>query len=227
MRKQRPRGSTTREAVVEAALALVDEVGIGALTLRGVAQRVGAPPMSLYTHFSKKEELLDLMYAEIVRLMWVDAGHATWQEELFALCRRVRQVLVQHPHWAPLLSRPTPPPARVPLRERLLELLTRDGMPLTEAFVAVRNASLVALGLTLVEISLRDPEGKSSVAARLEQQKTVNEAQTSDDEEPLSREAIKELPRFDLSDNFDAAIRAFVAGVAASRAPAESRRGAL
>lgn len=227
MRKQRPRGSTTREAVVEAALALVDDFGIEALTLRGVAQRVGAPPMSLYTHFRKKEELLDLMYAEVVRLMWVDAGHAVWQEELFALSRQVRQVLVQHPHWAPLLSRPTPPPARVPLRERLLELLTRDGIPLTDAFVAVRNAVLVALGLTLVEIGLRDPEGKSSIAARLQRQKSVNEAQTSDDEEPLSREAIKESPHFDLSDNFDAAIRAFITGVAASRASAERVRGAL
>ena len=67
MRRQRPRGTTRPEAVVDAALKVVDEVGVDGLTIRAVAGLVGAPPMSLYTHFDNKEGLLDFMNAEISR----------------------------------------------------------------------------------------------------------------------------------------------------------------
>ena len=213
MRTQRPRGSTTREAVVEAALAVVDQVGVDELTLRGVARRAGVPPMSLYSHFDNKKGLLDLMYAEVARRLYADGGHPTWQAELVALCHQVRRILLEHPRWAPLLSRPARPPLRVPLRERLLALLTRDGVPLSDALVAVANAGLVSLGLTLVELSLRDSEGKSSLAAQFEHLKNTNEPPSSNDEEPLSSEAIRQAARFELSAHFDAAIRAFIAGV--------------
>jgi AcrR family transcriptional regulator len=214
MRKQRPRGSTTREAVVNGALAVADDVGIEALTLRAVAERVGAPPMSLYSHFASKEQLLDLMYAEVVRHLYADSGHPTWQAELVALCHQVRRVLLQHPHWAPLLARPAPQPSPMPLRERLLSLLTSDGMPIVDALLTVSNAGLVALGLTLVELNLRDPEGRSSVTARFDLLKTSSVHMPSN-EEPLTREAVTATRGFELSDNFDAAIRAFVAGVSA------------
>jgi hypothetical protein len=120
-----------------------------------------------------------------------------------------------------LLSRPAPPPLHVPLRERLLALLTRDGLSVDDAFVAVTNAGLVSIGLTLVELSLRDSKGESSLAARFKHLKASSAKPSSSDEEPLSREAIKGTACFDLSDNFDAAVRAFVAGVAAGRSVVE------
>ena len=217
MRKQRPRGSTTRQAVVEAALAVVDDVGTEAFSLRAVARRVGVAPMSLYTHFANKDELLDLMYAEVARRLYADAGHSTWQAEFVALCHQVRRVLLQHPRWTSLLSRPAPP-LRVPLRERLLALLTSDGVPVREAFIAVSNAGLVSLGLTLVELTLRDSEGKSSLETRFYRLKNQSERPSPNGEDPLTHKAVAESDRFDLSDNFDAAIRAFIAGVAAGGA---------
>jgi len=225
MRKQRPRGSITREAVVEAALAVVDDVGIDALALRGVARRVGAPPMSLYSHFAKKAELLDLMYADVARRLYADAGHSTWQAALVALGHQVRRVLLHHPGRAPLLARTAPPPSIVPLRERLLVLLTKDGVPLKDAFVAVSNAGLVALGLTLVELSLRDSQGNSSLEGRFERLKSSSQPPSDTGEDPLTREAVNGSGRFDLSDNFGAAIEAFVAGVAASRSHTQSSTG--
>src|SRR6187455_63643 len=133
MRKQRPRGTTTREAVVNAALKVADRLGLEALTIRGVAEEVSAPPMSLYVHFANKNQLLDLMYAEVSRRMYEDDHLPTWQGELFRLCQRVRGVLIEHPNWASLLSRPTPPLA-VPMRERVLALMVADGMSEAQAF---------------------------------------------------------------------------------------------
>jgi DNA-binding transcriptional regulator YbjK len=47
MRKQRPRGTITRDAVVSAGLVVADRDGVEQLTIRAVADQVGAPAMSL------------------------------------------------------------------------------------------------------------------------------------------------------------------------------------
>jgi TetR/AcrR family tetracycline transcriptional repressor len=59
----------SKAAVVERALALADELGLEALTIRRLAQDLGVTPMALYWHFRSKEELLaglgDQVWAEI------------------------------------------------------------------------------------------------------------------------------------------------------------------
>src|SRR5689334_14514452 len=165
MRNQRPRGTTTSEAVLSAALAIVDRAGIDGLTIRAVARQVGAPPMSLYSHFSNKEELLDLMYGEIVRRMYIDQGLPTWQEELFALCKHIRSVLLEHPRWTPLLARPVSP-VSVPVRERILALMAKGGMAPELAFTALSGAALSSMGFVLTELTLRNSQGTTDVEQR-------------------------------------------------------------
>ena len=53
--------SLSRERIVEEALALLDEEGEEALSMRRLAQRLGASTMSTYHHVSDKETLLDLV----------------------------------------------------------------------------------------------------------------------------------------------------------------------
>jgi AcrR family transcriptional regulator len=57
------RPALTRDRIVEAAIALVDEGGPDALTMRAVAERLDAGAMSLYRHVSGREKLLDLVLA--------------------------------------------------------------------------------------------------------------------------------------------------------------------
>jgi AcrR family transcriptional regulator len=170
MRKQRPRGSITREAVVNAALSVTDRDGVERLTIRAVSDVVGAPPMSLYTHFANKNELLDLMYAEISRRMYAYEGHATWQGELLALCHRVRALLTEHPRWVALLARPAPPLA-VPLRESILSLMVSDGMTASDALMGLSSAVLATIGLVLVDQALTKPDGGSTIDERFERLK--------------------------------------------------------
>ena len=58
-----------RNAVLEAGLALADEAGLAAVTLRRLADRLAVTPMALYRHVAGKEDLLDgmadLLYAEL------------------------------------------------------------------------------------------------------------------------------------------------------------------
>jgi len=137
--------------------------------------------MTLYHHFANKDGLVDLMHAEVASRLCADAGQPTWRAEFISLCHQVRRILIDHPRWVPLISRPATLTS-MPPRERLLTLLTADGMSATGASVAISNAGLIAAGLTLIELTYRDSE-----------------------------------PRFDFSENFDVAIRAFVDGIAVSK----------
>jgi AcrR family transcriptional regulator len=161
-RRQRPRGSVTREAVVFAALAVLDRIGPEALTIRNVARQVGAPPMSLYTHFSTKQELLELMAGEISKHLYLDEGHPTWQAGLDALCRRVYEAFLAHPHWSPLLARGRPS-LEAPLRERLLAMMVADGMQPEQAFRVLSSAVLSTTGFVTAEHTWR-----TAVATRAE-----------------------------------------------------------
>lgn len=211
MRKQRPRGSTTRQIVVEAALALVDEHGLESLTIRRVAERVGAPPMSLYTHFSNKSELLDLMYVELAHRMYRDQGYDVWQAELLALCQRMRALLLEHPNWAPLLSR-SATPLHIPLRERVLSMMMDDGASSEHGLRALTSAILLSMGLALVELTFRTPDGESAVEKRFGK---IREwvASTEGEDQAASREAFTRMPRFRLDDMFEFTAHALIEGL--------------
>ena len=51
----------TRAKLIAAAVAIADDEGLGALSLRGVAAKIGVPVMSLYRHVENKDELLRWM----------------------------------------------------------------------------------------------------------------------------------------------------------------------
>ncbi|HEY6597406.1 MAG TPA: TetR family transcriptional regulator, partial [Asanoa sp.] len=53
-----PRTALNRERVVRAAVALADEAGLEALSMRKLGQRLGVEAMSLYNHVANKDDLL-------------------------------------------------------------------------------------------------------------------------------------------------------------------------
>jgi len=125
-----PRRKTERTAVVDAALALADREGLDSVTIRGVADEVGVAPMSLYTHFDKKEELIDFMFARLLERIFETADPLTWQEGLEAGARSARATLQAHPSWIPLLTRTAVPVSSLRPFERELKLMRKDGLTL-------------------------------------------------------------------------------------------------
>ena len=94
--------------MVEAAFELADADGLDALTVRAVATRLDAKPMSLYRHVANKDELLDAlverMYAEFET---PDPQLPDWRAELRHRASSVREVLVRHP-WSIALIETAP-----------------------------------------------------------------------------------------------------------------------
>ena len=54
-----PRAPLSRDRVLQAALALADEGGVEALSMRRLGQALGVEAMSLYKHVADKEAILD------------------------------------------------------------------------------------------------------------------------------------------------------------------------
>ena len=61
-----PRVPLSRERVLRAAVALADEHGVEAISMRRIAGELGVVPMALYKHVSSKDELLDGMIDVVV-----------------------------------------------------------------------------------------------------------------------------------------------------------------
>ena len=167
--------------------------------------------MSLYTHFSNKEELLDLMYSEVSRRLYADTGHDTWQEELLALVHQVRRELLEHPRWTSLLARPAPPLA-VASGERLLRMLTDAGMSPELSLRTMSAAVVSAVGLTLVELNFREPEGESAFGKRFERLKSWREDDVPQPESAATRAGFSSLARLDLTETFGFAMQSLVDG---------------
>jgi AcrR family transcriptional regulator len=123
----------TRDVVLAEALALGDEGGYDAVTIRGVADRVGVTPMALYRHVGDKEGLLDgladVLYAE---LRIPDLAEDWWQG-LAGLARSTRAVLLEHPWAVPLFSRPLAGPNSLALGSALAAALRSAGFSRGEA----------------------------------------------------------------------------------------------
>ncbi|MGP3756776.1 transcriptional regulator, TetR family [Streptomyces sp. LamerLS-316] len=93
-----------RERIVAAAIALADEGGLAAVSLRKVAARLEAGPMRLYRYISTKEELFDLMVDEVQSEILPEKQPGDWREALRVLAHRTRQAALRHEWLADLLG---------------------------------------------------------------------------------------------------------------------------
>lgn len=101
---QGPRG-LDKDAIVAAALALLEDVGEAAFSVRKLAQSVGCDPMSVLYHFKSKEGLSRAIANALSRsLVPVDAA-LPWRERLRDLARQYRALVLRYPAAFALLQR--------------------------------------------------------------------------------------------------------------------------
>ena len=97
-RRRRPRGSLSREQVVEAALALADREGLEALSMQNLAVRLECGVMTLYGYVDSKEDLLDAIALRgLGDLRLPRPLAADTAEILVSWGRALRLTLIQHP----------------------------------------------------------------------------------------------------------------------------------
>ncbi|MEU5030424.1 TetR/AcrR family transcriptional regulator [Streptomyces milbemycinicus] len=170
-----------REEILDAALAIADEQGLEAVSMRAVADRVGVTPMALYRHVSDKAALLDGVAGRLLAaLLPLDerevrvgegAGRAAepraWDERLRGLAYACREVARRHPWVAHLLfSRPAVTPDAVRAVDVIYTALIDAGVPDREVPRLERLISTFVIGFAASEASGRfapgtvDPRGR-------------------------------------------------------------------
>jgi AcrR family transcriptional regulator len=162
--RARPAGATTRHDVLVAALRLIDDDGIDALSMRRLGRALGRDPMRLYRYAENKDDLLDGV-VELVLSEWEVPAAASaqgWPEVLRASAHTYRRLALNHPHVVPLIvTRPLDTPLGLrplgtlrPL-ESLLELLIDAGFDPRGALHAVRHYMGFLQGHVLTELQER------------------------------------------------------------------------
>jgi AcrR family transcriptional regulator len=151
-----PRLPLSRERVLEAAIRVADEGGLEAVTMRRLADELGAEAMSLYYHVARKEDVLDgvvdVIITEIndvVGRIDVPAVGANWKDAVRQRILAARQVLLRHP-WAPQLleTRTTVSMPVVRYHDELVRLLREGGFSYDVAHHALHALGSRALGFT-------------------------------------------------------------------------------
>ncbi|MEU9141275.1 TetR/AcrR family transcriptional regulator C-terminal domain-containing protein [Streptomyces sp. NPDC048404] len=142
-----------RERIVAAAIALADEGGLEAVSLRKVAARLNAGPMRLYGYISTKEELLDLMVDEVQAEILPEGRSSDWREALRNLANGTRQTALRHEWLADLLGgRPTLGPNGLAVAEATLAALD-DLADIDTVMRAVETVSSYCTGAIRREIA--------------------------------------------------------------------------
>ncbi|HQG70149.1 MAG TPA: TetR/AcrR family transcriptional regulator, partial [Rhodoglobus sp.] len=105
-----------------------DREGVEGLSMRRLADALGAGAMSLYHYVANKDELLDAMVDVVFSEIEPPPEGSDWQSAMRRESESARQVLARHP-WAISLmeSRTTPGPANLRHREAVTGCLRRAG----------------------------------------------------------------------------------------------------
>jgi AcrR family transcriptional regulator len=143
----------SREQVLTAALAYVDELGLDALSMHKLAARLGVKAMSLYNHVEGKDGLLD----GLVELLWADLEPTEepgdWRQQLRGLAEAARELVRSHPAAAPLvMSRPVMPVGALRIFKAQLDSLQEAGFSRRRAAEVVRTVVAYAFGYALSEL---------------------------------------------------------------------------
>jgi len=126
-----PRPALTVDEIVDAAIAVADEAGMAALSMRAVGQRLGRTGMALYTYVPSKSELVDLMHDRAhAGMRDTYAPEAGWRAAAQAWAGDLWELYQRHP-WLLQVSqvRPVLGPHEYAVVEAITRILFTTGLP--------------------------------------------------------------------------------------------------
>ncbi|MFC4942451.1 TetR/AcrR family transcriptional regulator [Pseudonocardia sp. GCM10023141] len=130
-RKAVVRRSLSREVIVAAALKVLRAEGIDAVSMRRIATELGTGAASLYAHVAHKEELLELVFDEVVsEVPLPDPDPRHWQEQVTQLWSDSCAALARNGEIARVaIGRIPVGPHALRLSEATMSLLRMGGVP--------------------------------------------------------------------------------------------------
>ena len=156
-----PAAGLDADAVVDAALELLHEQGLDAVSMRRVAARLGVSPIPLYSRVGNKEALLDAIADRMLRDLVPDGwGDAPWTECVVLWARSLRERLRSVPDGRLVLR--TRRWAFVDASRPLVQALRAAGFPEDEAVRTCRLVMWATTGFVAVEAGSVDGDRERS-----------------------------------------------------------------
>jgi AcrR family transcriptional regulator len=201
----RKRVPLSRERVLRSAIDIADSAGVGALTIRSLAQRLGVKPMSIYYYVPNKSAILDGIVDLVFSEIELPAANGDWRSELVRRGNSARQVLSRH-QWAIGLmeSRKSPGPATLRHHDAVIGTLRGAGFSVEMTAHAYALLDSYVYGFALQEAAL--PFQGTDTADVTE---TIMERFHSDQYPHLVEMATEHVlqPGYDFGDEFEFGLR--------------------
>ena len=148
------RARFTTDEIAAAALRIVDDSGVGALSMRSLAASLGTGPMTLYNYVKDRDELDALVVEAVLSEVTPPRPRGEWQADVRAIVEATWRTVRRHPHVIPLLlTRRTLHETTLHWAEGLLEALARSGRRDSELLIAFRTVSGFVMGLAQAQLS--------------------------------------------------------------------------
>ncbi len=168
--KDRPNGETpraggrreplTRERIVSAALRIMDEGGLEAVTMRRVGRELGVEAMSLYNHVPDKQDILDGVAEAVMAGFEWEPTSEDWLIQARRAASEWRRMLRRHPNVITVLvERKHPLMSVEALRpmEIALDILIRAGLSERDAVQAYQAIGAYIFGFVMMEVGFLTP----------------------------------------------------------------------
>ncbi|MCA4995804.1 TetR/AcrR family transcriptional regulator C-terminal domain-containing protein [Tsukamurella tyrosinosolvens] len=156
----------SRDAVVEAALTLIDRDGVAEVGMRSIARHLSVDAKSLYNHVRDKDDLLDAVTEHLLRSIVVHEPTGDLRADLAGVARAFRTAAQAHPRAATLvLTRQVQSVAALAPTQSILEVLLTAGFPPAEAVHLMRSQLAALIGTLLREFEAAPTFGMTDAEA--------------------------------------------------------------
>ena len=204
------RARFTVDEIAAAALRIVDDSGVGALSMRSLAAALGTGPMTLYNYVADKEGLEELVVAAIVAKVRLPEPTDDWQRDAHAIASAMWQGIRAHPAAIPLvLTRRMSSSTGFEAADALIAALARAGLDDRDRLAAFH--ALLSLITGAAQTDLAGPLGAALIGSVAGTEFPNVEA--------LSMVAIETS----IKEDFDRGLGMLLDGIAARRKPRRRR----
>ena len=215
------REKLTRDRVIDAALRIMDEEGLDAVSMRRVGRELGVEAMSLYHHVHDKEDLL-LGIRERVLSKFLDPGtEGDWEVRARQAAKSWRHILRAHPNIMVLISeskRFEMTPTSMRPTETALRLLREVGLPEDDAVKAFCAMGGFIIGFVMFEIGVMRAAGPGNQPPTPEGLTAALPA----DEFPCFMSSLPYLMQGDIDQRFEYGLDLLFAGIRSKSAAVPS-----
>ena len=197
-----PQPSRDRETMARIAIAIADNEGIAAVSMRRIAAELGTGTSALYRYFARKDDLLNLMVDGALAGDEFPSS-ANWRANMREAAHGLRMRFKDHP-WlcSALAGKPTLGPNRMRALERSLSQLEVTGLGLSERLVLIDTVTSYVRGFVaseVADVAARAQAGLSDEQWDSDQAEYVESLKNSG-KYPLSAVLLSELGRTNSKD---------------------------